>query len=105
MFKNNKNHCISIFASSILEGMPNLATACVALLLAYGAHWLAGATMIGVVSASGIVATMQVQSQEGIRISLNEQKAHLGGASPRCSETYHTSPRRRNGGWRRGRRR
>mmetsp|Transcript_16247 Transcript_16247/g.35358 ORF Transcript_16247/g.35358 Transcript_16247/m.35358 type:complete len:696 (-) Transcript_16247:25-2112(-) len=71
---------IKLMKVTFLEGMPNLATACVALWVAYGAHWSVGAAMIGAVSAGGLVTAMQVRSQEGIRISLNEQKAALGGS-------------------------
>jgi hypothetical protein len=34
--------------------------------------------MVGAVSAGGLVTAVQIRSHEGIRISLNEQKATLG---------------------------
>mmetsp|Transcript_19340 Transcript_19340/g.42075 ORF Transcript_19340/g.42075 Transcript_19340/m.42075 type:complete len:713 (+) Transcript_19340:219-2357(+) len=71
---------IKLVKVTFLEGMPNLATACVALTIAYNAHWSVGMAMIGAVSAGGLVTTLQIQSQEGIRISLNEQKAAMGGS-------------------------
>lgn len=70
---------IKLMKVTFLQGLPNLATACVALSLAYHAHWSVGVAMVGAVSAGGLVTAMQIQSQEGIRISLNEQKAALGG--------------------------
>ena len=39
-----------------------------------------GVAMVGAVSVGGLVAAIQIRSQEGIRISLNEQKAALGGS-------------------------
>jgi len=71
---------IKLTKVTFLEGMPNFATACVALTLAYNAHWSVGMAMITAVSAGGLLTTMQIHSQEGIRISLNEQKAAMGGS-------------------------
>jgi len=71
---------IKLMKVTFLEGMPNLATACVALTIAYNAHWSVGVAMVGAVSAGGLVTAVQIRSQEGIRISLNEQKAALGGS-------------------------
>lgn len=71
---------IKLVKVTFLEGLPNLATACVALSIAYNAHWSVGMAMIGAVSAGGLVTTLQIRSQEGIRISLNEQKAAMGGS-------------------------
>lgn len=65
---------------TFMEGLPNLMTAGVALSLAYNAHWSVGAAMAVAVTMGGLVTTVQVKSQEGVRISLNEQKSHLGGS-------------------------
>ena len=40
--------------------------------------------MVGAVSTSGMVTAAQVRSQEGIRISLNEQKSAMGVVLPKC---------------------
>ena len=71
---------IKLTKVTFLEGLPNLATACVALTLAYGAHWSVGVAMVGAVGAGGLLTMAQIRSQEGIRISLNEQKAAMGGS-------------------------
>ena len=71
---------VKLVRVTFLEGTPNLATAAVTLSIACSAHWSVGAAMIGAVSAGGLVTAVQVRSQEGIRISLNEQKAALGGS-------------------------
>ena len=71
---------VKLIKVTFLEGTPNLATAAVTLSIACSAHWSVGAAMIGAVSAGGLVTAVQVRSQEGIRISLNEQKAALGGS-------------------------
>lgn len=71
---------IKLMKVSFLEGLPNLATACVALSLAYNSHWSVGLAMVGAVSTGALVTAAQVRSQEGIRISLNEQKANMGGS-------------------------
>ena len=65
---------------TFLQGVPNIGTAAVALSLEYQAHWSVGVTMVGAVSARAVVTAAQIQSQEGIQISLNEQKAALGGS-------------------------
>ena len=71
---------IKLVKVTFLQGVPNVATAAVALSLAYHAHWSVGMAMVGAVSAGAVVTAVQIQSQEGIRISLNEQKAALGGS-------------------------
>lgn len=71
---------IKLMKVTFLEGMPNFATAVVALTLAYNAHWSVGLAMIGAVSTGGLVTAAQIHSQEGIRISLNDQKAAMGGS-------------------------
>jgi hypothetical protein len=83
---------IKLMKVSFLEGLPNLATACVALSLAYNSHWSVGLAMVGAVSAGALVAAAQVKSQEGIKISLNEQKANMdmGVQLQRCLGTWHT---------------
>eukprot|EP00956_Cyclotella_meneghiniana_P025870 scaffold54827_cov75-Cyclotella_meneghiniana.AAC.1 len=71
---------IKLMKVSFLEGLPNLATACVALSLAYNSHWSVGLAMVGAVSTGALVTVAQIRSQEGIRISLNELKAAMGGS-------------------------
>ena len=71
---------IKLMKVTFLEGIPNLATACVALSLAYHSHWSVGIAMVGAVTTGAMVTAFQIRSQEGIRISLNEQKAAMGGS-------------------------
>jgi len=71
---------IKLTKVTFMEGIPNLTTALFALSLACNAHWAIGAAMVGAVSAGAGVTALQVNSQKGIRISLNEQKASLGGS-------------------------
>ena len=49
------------------EGGPNLATAAVALWLAYHEHWSVGIAMCGVLLAGSAVTSAQIRSQKGIR--------------------------------------
>lgn len=49
------------------EGGPNLATAAMALWLAYHEHWSVGVAMCGVLLAGSAVTSAQVRSQKGIR--------------------------------------
>ena len=71
---------IQLMKVTFLEGAPNLATALVALSLAYNSHWSVGMATVGAVSTGGMVTAAKVRSQKGIRISLNEQKSAMGGS-------------------------
>jgi len=63
---------------TFLEGAPNVAAAAVALGYACSEHYLVGATMIGVVGLGSAITGLQIASQKGIRIDLNEKKAFMG---------------------------
>ena len=65
---------------TFLEGIPNLATALVALSYAVAEHWTVGAAMVGVVCLGGGVTALQITSQQGVRVRLNETKAAMGGS-------------------------
>eukprot|EP00548_Thalassiothrix_antarctica_P010745 CAMPEP_0194159902 /NCGR_PEP_ID=MMETSP0152-20130528/78093_1 /TAXON_ID=1049557 /ORGANISM="Thalassiothrix antarctica, Strain L6-D1" /LENGTH=720 /DNA_ID=CAMNT_0038869531 /DNA_START=337 /DNA_END=2500 /DNA_ORIENTATION=- len=71
---------IKLTKVTFMEGIPNMTTAAFALYLAYNSHWAVGAAMAGAVTVGAAVTVLQVNSQKGIRISLNEQKAGLGGS-------------------------
>lgn len=71
---------IKLMKVTFLQGLPNFGGACVALSLAYHTHWVVGLATAGCLAAGGLVTAAQIRSQEGIRVSLNEQKAALGGS-------------------------
>lgn len=62
-----------------LEGIPQLAIAVPALLLAFGESSIAGGVMAAVLSASVIVTIAQIRSQRGIRIALIDKATGLAG--------------------------
>jgi len=63
---------------TFLEGAPNVTAAVVALGYACSEHILVGTTMISVVIVGSIITTLQITTQKGIRINLNEKKAFMG---------------------------
>jgi len=63
---------------TFLEGAPNIMAAAVALGYACSEHAMVGTTMIGVVFVGGAITGLQIMSQKGIRIKLNEKKANMG---------------------------
>ena len=65
---------------TFMELLPNLATASVAVYLALSEHWSVGITMAAVLALGAGITRLQIGSQQGIRISLNEQKAAMGGS-------------------------
>jgi len=70
---------VKLHKLTFLDAVPNLATGCVALGYAAMSHSIIAGTMGGVLIVGSGLTYAQIKSQSGIRVSLNSQKAAMGG--------------------------